>query len=367
MNVSFIGCGGFTSGNHIPNVAGNPNFKMRGFCDLDEGRLEELQRKYRPAYVTTDMRKVFDDPETEMVICGTKPDFRLPIMELAVAKGKHLFVEKPLCYRRADIVPMVRLMKGAPVKFMVGFNRPYSPIMQDVKTWYNKIKSGSVTIIYRIVGEGLLWPKHHWDAVMVRKESTIIHEVTHIINLLCWLTDSLPLRVYTAGEGNTDNVITLEYPERVTAVIIAGDNSTAGFPKERLEINTGYSTILGDNFTELSVYAADGTFFRKRYGYTVGDVPKECDAVAAAEELWNWRISVTEAEKKVGYYYQRMPKVDKGHKAELEFFREAILKDRQPDTGVIDGAVAQIVAERAVLSWERHEALNIDFSEVLSL
>lgn len=86
---------------------------------------------------------------------------------------------------------------------------------------------------------------------MVRKESTVIREVTHIFDLLNWLTDSEPERVHTVGEGNTDNVLTLSYPNRVTAVIVAGDNGTLGFPKERLEIDTNYGTIVGDNYVVL--------------------------------------------------------------------------------------------------------------------
>ena len=73
-------------------------------------------------------------------------------MRLAVEHGKHLFVEKPLCYRNEDIPEMVSLMRQAPKLFMVGFNRPYSPIMQLVKPLFQNNGEGDTTLIYRIIG-----------------------------------------------------------------------------------------------------------------------------------------------------------------------------------------------------------------------
>ena len=103
MKLGFIGCGGFAGGNHIPNAAANPNFELAAFCDLSESRLQQLADTYHPGYVTTDMDRLFADPAIETIICATKPDFRLPVMRKAVESGKHLFVEKPLCYSQDEV------------------------------------------------------------------------------------------------------------------------------------------------------------------------------------------------------------------------------------------------------------------------
>ena len=366
MKVGFIGCGGFTSGNHLPNVAKNPELEISGLCDLNTAHLEELKLMYNPDYITDDMENIFNDPSIEMVICGTKPDFRLPIMKLAVKHNKPLFVEKPLCFNDKDIMPMLELMKDAPIPFMVGFNRPYSPMMQDIKPLYQELKQGSATIIYRIVGEARLWPKHHYDAVVVDNESTIIHEITHIFDLLNWLTDLVPTRIYTAGEGNMDNIITLNYPNQVTAVIIAGDNSYAGYPKERIEINTGYSTIVGDNFTETLAYCANGRIVNKKYPYTIGEETFTTSAVEATSKTIEWRNSVTDEDIEKGYYYESQVKVDKGHYNELDFFRRTVLGKVAIETGVTAGALAQLTASAAIKSWEQKQAKKLDFEQFYS-
>lgn len=361
MRIGFIGCGGFVSGNHIPNASVNPKFDIVAFCDLNEPHLEELKTQYNPEYVTTDMNRLMSDDSIEMIVCGTKPDFRLPIMEAAVENKKHLFVEKPMCFDNKEIKPMIDLMKNAPIKFMVGLNRPYSPIMRDVKPLYQKYRSDNTTIIYRIVGESQLWPKHHYDAVVHRGESTIIHEITHIFDLLRWLTDSHPTRIHTAGEGNMDNVITLSYPEHVTAVIIAGDNGTAAFPKERLEINTNHGVILADNFVELSTYGYAEDYHRL-YAHCTGGVCETLNAKDYGEKLKVWRKSVTQEEMNTGYYYKRHPKPDKGHASELDFFRRVIEENRPSETDVVAGAVSNLLAEKAIESWRNGQVVECDFS-----
>jgi predicted dehydrogenase len=365
VKVGFIGCGGFVSGNHLPNVASNPNLKIAALCDLNQDLLAQHKATYQPDYVTTDFEDIFKDPDIGMVVCGTKPSFRLPIMRKAVEYGKPLFVEKPLCMDDKDIQPMVDLLRDEPIPFMIGFNRPYSPMMQDIRDYYRKLKSGSATVIYRIVGEAKLWPRTHFDAVVHGKESTIIHEVTHVFDLLNWLVDLFPTRVYTAGQGNLDNVITLNYPNDVTAVIIAGDNASAGFPKERLEINTGYNTIMGDHFTETIVVTADGKLTRKNYPYSVGGKVCQTDGMQGMINCSNWRQSVTQDDLDRGYYYDKQVLVDKGHAHELEIFRQIIETGRKSETNVIKAALAQLIANKAIASWQSGQAVDLDFSNLI--
>ena len=78
MKTAFIGCGGFGAGVHLPNVAANEHFELVALCDLDQARMNELERIYQPSYVTTDMDRIFADDSIEMIVCVTKPDFRLP-------------------------------------------------------------------------------------------------------------------------------------------------------------------------------------------------------------------------------------------------------------------------------------------------
>lgn len=364
MKVGFVGCGGFAQGNHIPNAAANPKFEIVAFCDLNAKNLEHLAAQYAPRYVTTDMARLIADPGIELVVCSTKPDARLPVMRLAAEHGKHLFVEKPMAYREEEIGEMVRLVRGSAGRFMVGYNRPYSPLMQDLRRIFRRHRKGNTTIVYRIVGEAAIWPKHHYDAVVRNGESTILHEAVHIFDLLNWLTGQTPTRVYTAGGGNMDNAITLTYPEDLTATILSGDNGNVGFPKERIEINTNGGVLVGEDFVELLSVGFEGALRRKRYPYVVGKRKYRDGFGPFCRRLWAWRASVTEQERAVGYYYDRFPKIDKGHAHELEYFRR-VLRDNLPlETDVVRGALANLTAWRAIDSWREGRAVDLDFSHL---
>jgi predicted dehydrogenase len=364
MNVGFIGCGGHALGSGIPSVAANPDLTITAFCDLNHDRLTALQENYAPQYITKDFEEVFADPAIQMVICATKPDFRLPIMEAAVKYRKPLLVEKPMAYNKDDIFRMVSLMASSNVPFMVGFNRPHSPIMQAVRPIYRRNKNGNTLISYRIVGEAQIWPSEHYQAVCVKKESTVIHEVTHIFDLLHWLTGNEPESVFMAGGGHIDNVIVLSYPEEVTATIVAGDNGSVGYPKERLEINSNYGTLVAECFTELVVSGMGGDSGIKTFGYTCAGEEHLDGFVPLRDKLLKWRSELTEEKRRVGHYEDQIPSINKGQYEQYEYFRTRILSGEPIETDVIRGAIPTLTAWSAMESWNKKRVVSLDFSEL---
>lgn len=362
--LGVVGCGGFCTGTHIPNLLANPLVNLKTLCDLRPDGLE----RFGTQVVTTDMEQVFADPEIQGVVCATKPDSRFPIMELAKKYNKPLFVEKPLCWGEDQTRAAVDMMRDFKDRIFVGFNREFSPMMQDVKKYMSaRCTAGNTTILYRIIGESVLWPHHHYTAVVDRKESTIIHEVTHIFQLLKFLTGSYPTSVNTSGGGNMDNIITLEFPNDVTAVIIAGDNANAAFPKEYLEIDGNHTVIAGYNFTELEVTGNDGTFIRNRYPYTMAGKKYTMGREETAEQRRAFRYSITPEEQSYGYYYHRQVKVDKGHYLEMEYFRRCVEEGTASLIGLYDGAAANLIAYRAVQSYEEKRRVAIDMSQELGI
>ena len=362
--IGVVGCGGFCRGNHIPNLLANPKVRLKSLCDLKTDGLEE----YKTEVITTDMEQLFADPEIEGIVCATKPDARFEAMKLAKKFRKPLFVEKPLVWGEEETFKAVDLMRDCKDLVFVGFNREFSPMMQDAKKYFKeRCTAGTTTIIYRIIGESYLWPNHHYTAVVDRKESTIVHEVTHIFQLLRYLTGYYPTSVNTSGGGNMDNIITLEYPGNITAVIIAGDNSTAAFPKEYLEINGNHTTIAGYNFTELEVTGNDGTFVRNRYAFTMEGQSYTKGRIETDALKRDFRKSITAEERAVGYYYGRQVKVNKGHAEEMEAFRRCIAEKRPANINLFDGAAANITAYRAVQSYNQAQRVVIDLNKELGL
>lgn len=362
--LGVVGCGGFCTGTHIPNLLANPLVDLKALCDLKPDGLE----RFNTRVITTDMEQLFADPEIQGIVCATKPDSRFPIMELAKKYNKPLFVEKPLCWGEEQTSRAVDMMRDFSDRIFVGFNREFSPMMQDVSRYYReRCTSGNTTILYRIIGESALWPGHHYSAVVDRKESTIVHEVTHIFQLLKFLTGNYPVSVNTSGGGNMDNIITLEFPNDVTAVIIAGDNSTAAFPKEYIEVVGNHNVIAGYNYTELEVTSSNHPFVRHQYPYTMAGKKYTLGRLETQVQRRAFRESITPEEQAYGYYYGRQVKVDKGHYLEMENFRRCVAEGLPTMIDLYDGAAANIIAYRAVQSHTEARRIAIDMSSELGL
>ena len=331
--------------------------------------LDGVRAEYPAEYVTHDFARVCEDPDIDAVLIGTKPSFRLPIMSAAVAHGKHIFVEKPMSMDLMETIDMYRLICGSRSRFMVGHNRPYSPIMRDAKDLFQRARLGCDAranrslIIYRIVGEAQLWPEHHRSSVL-RGESTIIHELTHIFDLLNWLLDAEPTSVFAAGGGNMDNTITLEYPDGTTAVIISGDNGSAGYPKEWLEINTNHTVISARSFVELVFSGERLGHGRRLYPYTVDGKSVSTSFHDYENLIWEARVSITDREREHGYYYHKMPLENKGHAEELDAFYDLVVKGIPIAADVRRSALATLIALQAIDSLHARQPLRLTFPEL---
>ena len=363
MNVGIIGCGGFVQGNHLPNAHRNSNLKVRALCDLNESILQKLQPQYAPDYVTTDFRKIAADKEIEMAVIGTSPGFRVePIRALAEA-GKHIYVEKPMSLGYEDSREIVSIVRKTGVKLQVGFNRPYSKIMQECKRIFRKMRRGQTLIYYRIVGESILWPQFHQDAVNSGKSLTIIHETTHIFNLLNWLLDQSPLRVYAVGGPSDNNIITFTYPDETVATILQGGNGTEGYPKERMEVFSDNQVLVMDDFVELQCTQIPGEKDRlfPLKSNASGGKTEGVSWTQLRSELMSWRSRLTPEQIKVGYYYGSRPNVEKGHYAALQFLYEAVVNNTRPLTDEYQGALATVIGLEAVNSLRSGKPIDLNF------
>jgi predicted dehydrogenase len=69
-SIGVIGCG-YWGPNLLRNFAENETGQLRWICDVDEGRLASMSRRYPFAQTAGDYRKLLDDPELDAVAVVT--------------------------------------------------------------------------------------------------------------------------------------------------------------------------------------------------------------------------------------------------------------------------------------------------------
>jgi hypothetical protein len=121
---------------------------------------------------------------------------------------------------------------------------------------------------------------------------------------------------------------------------------------------------VGESFVELQTAGIEGGARRQTFSYSQqGKI--YADGIAGySDRLRAWYETITAEERAYGYYYERMPKIDKGHYNELDFFREIIRNDQPSQTDVISGAVAEMIAWAAIESWKTGQPKDLDFANL---
>jgi predicted dehydrogenase len=142
---------------------------------------------------------------------------------------------------------------------MVGFNRRFAPHVQHAKRFFENA-IGPYVIQYRVSAGAV--PRTHWTRDPLEGGGRIIGEVCHFIDLMQYLTASLPAKVYAepisgganASPDDDSVVITVKFIDGSVGTISYFANGDAALPKERVEISsTGRSAVI-DNFQRLSLY-----------------------------------------------------------------------------------------------------------------
>lgn len=85
---------------HIDCLTSLPNVEIKYICDVDtravEKGIKEVQKKQKTsAQGMADFRKVLADPAVDVVTIATPDHWHTPMAILALAAGKHVYVEKP--------------------------------------------------------------------------------------------------------------------------------------------------------------------------------------------------------------------------------------------------------------------------------
>ena len=92
--IGLIGCGGIAA--HHLAAYQQAGFKVVALCGREEGKPGQLREKYFPeATIHTDYRELLRRDDIEVVDIATHALERVPIIEAALERRKHVLSQKP--------------------------------------------------------------------------------------------------------------------------------------------------------------------------------------------------------------------------------------------------------------------------------
>lgn len=265
LGLGVIGAGEFATGTLLPILARHRDrFSLTGIASRQGVSATSVARQFDVPRAMTDASVLFDDPDTEAVLIGTRHHLHGTQVLQALTAGRHVFVEKPLCLT-ADELDRIegfysdRADDGGPV-LMTGFNRRFAPPVALLSQRLAARKSPMMIALR--VNAGYL-PPDHW-VHGPEGGGRNLGEACHFYDLFTALTASRVERVHALSLGHRDGAFRPD--DNFTASIRFEDGSVAQLfytalgdrrhSKERMEVFCDGVVHVLDDYTNLT--SSDG-------------------------------------------------------------------------------------------------------------
>lgn len=262
LGAGFIGAGNFAKSVLIPALTKRSDVRLTGVCTATGMSGVETGKKHGFRFAVTDVDALLADADTRAVFIATQHHTHAPMIRRALAAGRHVFVEKPLCTTPNELAGLEEAVQAAAPAgtcLMVGFNRRFSPHARAIREAFAG-RTSPLVVNYR-VNAGVA-PPDSWVQDPDRGGGRIVGEVCHFVDLAEFLVDSPPERVYAASIRTADRrdvaedsvVITIEYADGSLATIQYLAHGSNKLPKERGEVSADGVTAVLDNYTQTTLF-----------------------------------------------------------------------------------------------------------------
>jgi predicted dehydrogenase len=213
IGIAVLGAGHWGP-NLIRHFDNRHTSEVRWVVDRDPERLEQVRRRFPDATLGTDADAAIGDPAVDAVVIATPTSTHHALASMALRRGKHVLVEKPLTADVGEGEELQRLAEETGLVLMVGHVFLYNAAVQWVKRY---LESGDLGRVYYIsavrtnLGPIRMDVNAGWDLA------------AHDVSIFNYWLDAEPDHVSAVGgawinEGIADAVFaTLEYPGGVLA------------------------------------------------------------------------------------------------------------------------------------------------------
>ena len=132
LRVGVIGCGGIAQIQHLPHLVElQSEFEIAGLCDLSRELLAHVGAVYGvpPERQQVDYHELVQRADIDAVIVCNSGTHAPPAIA-ATRAGKHILVEKPVCYTVAEARAMADAADRAGVVYQAAYMKRYDPAYQ---------------------------------------------------------------------------------------------------------------------------------------------------------------------------------------------------------------------------------------------
>lgn len=230
-------------------------------------------RKFGFCQASTDVQVLLADPRCNIVVIATRHDSHAALVQQALAAGKHVFVEKPLCLTAEELSAIETAHTGKQL-LMVGFNRRFAPLLLDLQQQLDRL-SGPKAFIYTCNAGAI--PPDHWTQDPALGGGRLLGEACHFLDLLRHLAASPieDMKLLSAADSKPcpDTFsLQLRFADGSIGTVHYFANGSKAFPKERLEVFAAGKVLRLENYRKLQTWGLPGYGTRRLLSQDKGQV-----------------------------------------------------------------------------------------------
>lgn len=252
VRVGMIGAGAYARAMLLPHLKA-AGAEFRAVATASGVTAHDVGERYDFAALAAGADAVIEDSSVNLVVVATRHDTHAELARRALARGKHVFVEKPLALSDEELDGVLEVASRSRAKLMVGFNRRFSPHALAAREFFSARRE-PLSILYR-VNAGRV-PRDHWTQDAREGGGRIIGEVCHFVDLMQFLTTAPPTSVFAESIRSdsreiveADSVfITLRFADGSHGCIAYLSEGDRALAKERIEIFGAGRTFVIEDF-----------------------------------------------------------------------------------------------------------------------
>jgi predicted dehydrogenase len=157
IRVGIVGCGEATQIIHWLSLYQlSDRYEVTALCDISVPVVEKLGESWNIANLTTDHRELVTRSDVDAVLIATPDAFHAEVTLDAIAAGKHVLVEKPMCVTCREADQIIATRKNSSVVVQVGYVRRYAPAFLDGYEIVKKMKEIKFARVRDFIGHNSL-------------------------------------------------------------------------------------------------------------------------------------------------------------------------------------------------------------------
>ncbi|MBL0348784.1 MAG: Gfo/Idh/MocA family oxidoreductase [Elusimicrobia bacterium] len=199
LGVGVVGLG--VGQAHAEALRRIPGVRVVHLCDTAADKRAWARRRFPKAAVGSRADAVWGDPAVQAVVISTYDDAHAGQVLAALARGKHVFVEKPLCRTAAELAAIHRAWRRHRGRVALFSNLVLraAPLYEWLRA---RIRAGAFGRVYAFDGDylyGRLWKITDGWRGRAKDYSVMEGGGIHLIDLLLWTTGERPRSVWATG------------------------------------------------------------------------------------------------------------------------------------------------------------------------